>query len=136
VSQEISPKQLHHLLRLSALPQPKSPEEESEMLKTLHSQLHFLRDIQTVDTEGIEPLRSIRDETEGGIEEATIGLDTLEIREALSKEEFKGRNRRPRRKRVDVVDTRGEEDWDVTSTAGRVEEMAGGKYFVVRSGKE
>src|SRR4030081_3089495 len=57
-AEEITPKQLHHLLRLSALPQPKSPEEEAEMLKTLHSQLHFVRDIQSVITDGVEPLQS------------------------------------------------------------------------------
>src|SRR3954454_3409908 len=62
-AQEITPQKLRHLLHLSALPQPKSPVEEAEMLKTLHSQLHFVRDIQSVDTEGVEPLQSIRDET-------------------------------------------------------------------------
>lgn len=106
------------------------------MLQTLHSQLHFLKDIQIVNTEGVEPLRSIRDETEEGKRQATIGLDTPEIREALGKEEVKGRNKRVRRKRGVEVDTKGSEDWDVLSTAGRVEEVAGGRYFVVRSGKE
>lgn len=104
------------------------------MLKTLHSQLHFVRDIQSVDTDGVEPLQSIRDETEEGLKEITIGLDTPEIKEALAKEEVTGRARRPRRKRGDgaLVDTKGAEDWDVLGTAGRTE----GKYFVVRSGKE
>jgi len=104
------------------------------MLKVLHSQLHFVRDIQRVDTEGVEPLQSIRDETEGGIADATIGLEHLE--EALSKEEYIGRNRRPRRKRDEPVDTNGAEDWDILGTASETVETAGGRYFIVRSGKE
>ncbi|TAQ89165.1 hypothetical protein B7494_g2546 [Chlorociboria aeruginascens] len=133
-TQEITPKKLHHLLRLSALPQPKSPEEEAEMLETLHSQLHFVRDIQGVDTDGVEPLRSIRDETEEGIKDATIGMDDL--KEAFAKEEVKGRNRRPRRKRGGEVNTDTVYNWDVFGAAGKIVEMAGGKYFVVKSGKE
>jgi Asp-tRNA(Asn)/Glu-tRNA(Gln) amidotransferase C subunit len=133
-SEEITPAKLHHLLRLSALPLPKSPEEEAEMLKTLHSQLHFVKDIQKVDTEGVEPLQSIRDETEEGIKDITIGMKELE--EAFEKEEIKGRNKRPRRKRGEAVGTKGVEDWDVLGTAGEKVELAGGKFFVVRSGKE
>jgi Glu-tRNAGln amidotransferase C subunit len=133
-SEEISPAKLHHLLRLSALPMPKSREEETEMLKTLHSQLHFVKDIQKVDTEGIEPLQSIRDETEGGTKEITIGME--ELKAAFVKEEIKGRNRRPRRRRGEAVDTKGVEDWDVLGSAREKFELAGGKYFVVRSGKE
>jgi hypothetical protein len=125
---------LHHLLRLSALPLPKSPEEEAEMLKTLHAQLHFVKDIQKVDTEGVEPLQSIRDETEEGIKDITIGMEKL--KEAFEKEEIKGRNRRPRRRRGELVDPNEVEDWDVLGTAGEKVELAGGKYFVVRSGKE
>lgn len=129
---EVTSAKLHHLLRLSALPLPGSPAEEAEMLQTLHSQLHFLKDIQDVDTTGVEPLRSIRDETKEGAEEETIGLDTPDIMEALAKEEVKGRGKRPRRKRVPVE----QERWDVLGTAGSTEQMAGAKYFVVRSGKD
>jgi Asp-tRNA(Asn)/Glu-tRNA(Gln) amidotransferase C subunit len=133
-SEEITPAKLHHLLRLSALPLPKSPKEEAEMLKTLHSQLHFVKDIQKVDTEGVEPLQSIRDETEEGVKDITIGME--ELKEAFEKEEIKGRNRRPRRKRAEVLDTYEVEDWDVLGTAGETVEFAGGKFFVVRSGKD
>ncbi|KAK0100856.1 hypothetical protein ONS95_007303 [Cadophora gregata] len=132
-SAEITPQKLHHLLRLSALPLPKSPEEEASMLATLHSQLHFVRDIQNVDTEGVEPLQSLRDETEEGIEDITIGLETL--REALGKEDIKGRNRRPKRRRGEEVDTKGVEDWNVTKTASEKVKTPGGKFFIVRSGK-
>ncbi|KAH9220792.1 hypothetical protein DL95DRAFT_519667 [Leptodontidium sp. 2 PMI_412] len=133
LSSEITPQKLHHLLRLSALPLPKSPEEEASMLGTLHSQLHFVRDIQNVDTEGVEPLQSIRDETEEGIKDITIGLETL--KEALAKEDIKGRNRRPRRRRDEMVDGTGVEDWDVLKTAGEKVETPGGRFFIVRSGK-
>lgn len=131
INSEITPEKLHHLLRLSALPQPKDAEEEASMLKTLHSQLHFVRDIQSVDTEGIEPLVGIRDETKAGIESETISLDTPEIMKALENEVVLGRNKRPRRRRDVKVDTQGVEDWDVLGTAGRTE----GRYFVVNSGK-
>lgn len=103
------------------------------MLKTLHSQLHFVRDIQSVDTEGVEPLQSIRDETEEGVKEATIGLEDL--KNAFKNEEFVGRNRRPRRRRGEPVNTKGVEDWDVLGTASEKAETPGGRFFVVRSGK-
>jgi len=103
------------------------------MLKTLHSQLHFVRDIQSVNTEGLEPLQSIRDETEEGIENITIGLEDL--KEAFEKEEIVGRNRRPRRKRGDPIDTKGVEDWDVLGTATEKVVTPAGNFFVV-SGKD
>ncbi|RAL66049.1 hypothetical protein DID88_005710 [Monilinia fructigena] len=134
-AEEITVKQLHHLCRLSALPLPKTPEEEKKLLDTLHLQLHFLRDIQKVDTEGIEPLRSIRDETLEAEAYESIGLDTEEIKTALQKEEFEGRNKRPKRRTDGVVDTKGVENWDVTATATENVEFGGGKYFIVRSGK-
>lgn len=131
-SSEITPQKLHHLLRLSALPPPKNQAEETKMLKTLHSQLHFVRDIQNVDTEGVEPLRSIRDETEEGIQEITIGMEDL--KEAFAKEDVRGRNRRPKRRGGEVFDTKGVEDWDVLGTASETVEVGGARYFVVRSG--
>ncbi|KAG9228520.1 hypothetical protein BJ875DRAFT_349545, partial [Amylocarpus encephaloides] len=134
LTEEITPNQLHHLLRLSALPQPKSPEEEAEMLKTLHTQLHFVRDIQNVDTDGVETLQSLRDETDEGLAEVTISLDSL--KKALDEEEVIGRSQRPRRKRGQTVNTVGIEDWDVLRAASEKVVTPGGSYFVVRSGKE
>ncbi|CAG8975240.1 hypothetical protein HYALB_00011940 [Hymenoscyphus albidus] len=148
LKQEITPKQLHHLLRLSALPQPKSPDEEAEMLKTLHTQLHFVRDIQSVNTEGVEPLQSIRDETTAGIKASTITLESL--RHALEEEGVTPRNRRPRRvvEQVPKADPRKtpvvrienstmgtSENWDVMATAGEKVVTPSGSYFVVRSGE-
>jgi hypothetical protein len=104
------------------------------MLKTLHSQLHFVKDIQSVNTDSVEPLQSIRDETEEGIKDITIGVDDL--KEAFQAEEIKGRNKRPRRKRDQPVDTKGIEDWDVLGTASRKVETPLGNYFIVNSKRE
>ncbi|EKD12780.1 hypothetical protein MBM_09009 [Drepanopeziza brunnea f. sp. 'multigermtubi' MB_m1] len=131
---EITPQKLHHLLRLSALPLPKTPQEEACMLADLHSHLHFVHDIQNVDTEGVEPLQNIRDETDEGVRDITIGLE--QMKEALAKEDVVGRNRRPRRRRGEKVDTGDVENWDVLGTAGDKVQGSGGSYFVVRSGKE
>jgi len=125
----IPPKQLHHLLRLSALPQPSSPAAEASMIRTLESQLHFVRAIQQVDTTGVEPLRSIRDETVAGLAEATISVERL--KEALEGEETWGHCRRPRRRRDIPVDTAGSENWEALGTASRT----AGRYFVVKSSK-
>ncbi|KAK4120000.1 hypothetical protein N657DRAFT_532767, partial [Parathielavia appendiculata] len=132
---KITPQTLSHLLRLSALPEPSTPAESSAMLQTLHAQLHFVRDIQRVDTTGVEPLSSIRDETPEGIREATVALATLQ--HALAEEEVYGRCKRPRRMRskgtgggaVRKVEE-GVEDWDVLGCAAETV----GRYFVVRSG--
>lgn len=100
------------------------------MLSTLHAQLHFVRAIQQVDTSGVKPLYAIRDETRAGLGEASIGLGTGAIREALAGEEAAGRCRRPRKRREEGkgVDEAG---WDVL---GQAKERVG-RYFVVRSGK-
>ncbi|SMQ46636.1 unnamed protein product [Zymoseptoria tritici ST99CH_3D7] len=124
---EVSSSQLHHLLRLSALPPPTSPSEETAMLQTLTSQLHFVKQIQSVDTTNVEPLRSLRDETEEGEKEAELGLEAL--KGALAKEEVRGKfHKRIRRKR-EVQDA---EKWDVLGHA----ERKTGRYFVVEGGKD
>lgn len=124
----ISRTQLHHLLRLSALPMPKDEAEENMMIETLRSQLHFVKDIQSVETSGVEPLQAIRDETTAAIRERTIGVETLS--QSLDNEEIKGRNKRPRRKRDSSVQPEGV-DWDALGHA----ERKVGQYFVVNSGK-
>ncbi|KAH6645816.1 hypothetical protein BKA67DRAFT_86795 [Truncatella angustata] len=127
--EEITPSTLLHLLRLSALPPPSSPEEQSQLLGTLRSQLHFVRNIQSIDTTGVTPLVSIRDETAEGVREQTVGLETL--REALGEEHVIGHNKRPRRRRGEGnrVQIKGVEDWDVLKGASE----KAGRYFVVRS---
>ena len=97
------------------------------MLSTLSSQLHFVKDVQNVVTTGVEPLRSLRDETTQGEKEAELGLDAL--RDALGKEEIRGKHhKRIRRRREGVHD----EKWDVLGTASKKV----GRYFVVEGGKE
>jgi hypothetical protein len=97
------------------------------MISVLQSQLSFVRDVQSVNTDGVEPLRSIRDETEEGFREATIGVETL--REALAQETVFGRRRRPRRQRS--AQPREDLEWDPLKTASR----KAGRFFVVKSGK-
>ncbi|KAF1989003.1 hypothetical protein K402DRAFT_319703, partial [Aulographum hederae CBS 113979] len=124
----ISPKQLHHLLRLSALPLPSSPEEETKILNTLRSQLHFVKEIQKVDTTGVPALKSLRDETAAAEREIQVNLDTL--KEAFANEEVLGNYyKRIRRKEETPVDTKGAEDWDVLGSA----QKKVGRYFVVDS---
>ncbi|KAH6610203.1 hypothetical protein Trco_000223 [Trichoderma cornu-damae] len=124
----VTPAQLHHLLRLSALPLPKSPAEEQSMIATLQSQLQFARAVQRVDTKGVEPLRAIRDETEAAVEEITIGLDDL--KDVLAKETLVGHYQRPRKVKERIRSDA--ENWDALATASR----KAGRYFVVESGKK
>ncbi|GJN74339.1 hypothetical protein VFPFJ_06975 [Purpureocillium lilacinum] len=126
-TEPITPAQLHHLLRLAALPLPKTPAEEDAMIATLQGQLRFVRAVQRVDTAGVEPLRAIRDETEEGVREQTIGLQDL--KDALHKEQLVGHYRRPKRVK-ERVDSEAEK-WDALATASK----KAGKYFVVDSGK-
>ncbi|KAF2851005.1 hypothetical protein T440DRAFT_77061 [Plenodomus tracheiphilus IPT5] len=124
---KISPQQLHHLLRLSALPPPESLEQEQKMLDTLAAQLHFVGKIQEVDTTGVAPLRALRDETKQAEEEQTISLNTL--KEALSKEKVIGVHHKRIQRDTTSVDARDVENWDVLGSA----ERKSGSYFVVES---
>lgn len=125
----ITPAQLKHLLNLSALPEPKDGEEEANMLKTLRSQLHFVRAIQEVDTKGIPPLRAIRDETQSAEDEVKISLDA--VKGALEQEEVRGKHYKRIQRKDGPINTKGAEDWDILGHA----ERRAGKYFVVNSGK-
>lgn len=125
----VTPAELRHLLKLCALPLPKTPAEEQDMISTLQSQLHFVRAVQRVDTTGVEPLRSVRDETDEAVREATVGLDTL--RALLDDEVRVGHYQRPKR-RVDADKNKGPneaEDWDALSTAS----TRAGRFFVVQT---
>lgn len=126
--EEISSTQLSHLLRLSALPQPRDAREEASLLSDLRSQLQFVKRIQEVDTTGVKPLQTIRDETSAARDETKLGLEQLG--EALKDEVFVGHHKRPRRVRKEV-DTRGVEDWDPLEAASK----RSGRYFVVESRK-
>ncbi|EMD95980.1 hypothetical protein COCC4DRAFT_35727 [Bipolaris maydis ATCC 48331] len=124
---QVTSQQLHHLLRLSALPPPETPEQEKKMLDTLAAQLHFVGKIQEVDTTGVKPLRAIRDETAAAEEEQKITLETL--KDALAKEKVVGRHHKRIQRDTTPVDAKDVEDWDVLGSA----ERKSGKYFVVES---
>lgn len=126
----VSPKQLHHLLRLSALPPPKDATEEAKMISTLSAQLHFVREIQKVDTTGVRPLQSLRDETQEGVQELEIGMKELE--DAFAQEELRGKYHERIRRRQHTSTQSSQADWDVLGTAGK----RSGKMFVVEGGKE
>ena len=109
----VSKKQLHHLLRLSALPLPADEAEEAKMLEDLGSQLHFVRAIQEVDTDGVEPLVSLRDETVEAAKESEVTVDTL--KEDFAKETVTGtRGRITTSGRAEKEDA---EDWDALACA-------------------
>lgn len=101
------------------------------MLKTLETQLHFVREIQKVDTTGVEPLVSIRDETPEAREEDTITL--ADLQEDLDAEEKVGKNGRVRRVPKDDPKAKKAEDWDLFRMA---EGKTIGRFFVVRKQKE
>jgi Asp-tRNA(Asn)/Glu-tRNA(Gln) amidotransferase C subunit len=124
---QITSQQLHHLLRLSALPPPESSEQEQKMLDTLAAQLHFVGKIQEVDTTVIEPLRAIRDETTAAEEEQTITVATL--KDAFEKEKIIGTHHKRIQRETTPVDAKDAEDWDVLGSA----ERKAGKYFTVES---
>ncbi|KAJ5354222.1 hypothetical protein N7541_006786 [Penicillium brevicompactum] len=126
----LTPKELHHLLRISALPQPANQEEEQSMLDTLESQIHFVKEIQLVDTTGVEPLPRIRDESSDAIKEHTIGIEQL--KEYLAKEKTSGRRGKIQR----IVGVKNDcpdgivWDGDALQSATKTK----GKYFVVEIG--
>ncbi|PYH44188.1 DUF726 domain protein [Aspergillus saccharolyticus JOP 1030-1] len=127
----VTPEQLRHLLRLSALPQPANEEEEKQMLDTLESQIHFVKEIQRVDASGVEPLQSIRDETPEAVKENTIGLEKL--KEALSKERVVGRNKRIQRIETPRNERPDGDIWDGNALAYAPKTK--GKFFVFGSGQ-
>lgn len=124
---KVTSQQLHHLLRLSALPPPESSEQEQKMLDTLAAQLHFVGKIQSVDTTGVEPLRALRDETSEAETEQTISLETL--KNALSKEKVIGVHHKRIQRDSAPVNSRDVESWDVLGSA----ERKSGKYFIVEN---
>lgn len=100
------------------------------MLESLNSQLHFVKEIQSVDTTGVEPLRSIRDETLQGENEKELGMDDL--KDGFAREEKVGRSGRLRTKRNLPEDTNDAEQWDPLAYTGKKV----GRFFVVETGKE
>lgn len=131
----ITPKTLHHLLRLSSLPPPSTPQEESALLNTLHTQLHFVRAIQAVDTKGVAPLTSIRDESSSSSSSSTTAAAAVtldKLKEALAGETRVGFRGRPRRVREENGRARNADEVMVEEKTRNRRERG---YFVVESGK-
>ena len=100
------------------------------MLKSLGSHLHFVNNIRKVDTTGVKPLQSLRDETAAGNREDEVRVEDLA--EAFSQEELKGKYYKRIRRNQDMPeDKEGSEAWDVLGSA----EKRVGRYFVVEGGK-
>lgn len=100
------------------------------MLETLESQIHFVRQVQSVDATGVEPLQCIRDESAEAINENTIGLDAL--KEAMSKEQVSGRRKRIQRIETERNDRPDGDTWD-GNALGQASTTRG-RYFVVEIG--
>lgn len=127
----ITKKQLHHLLRLSALPLPKTNAEEAQMIKDLEAQLQFVQALQRLDTEGVEPLQCIRDETQQGERESMITVESL--REEFDKEVVLGkRGGIIKRKDLPPVEEDDMGDWDPLAQAPKKV----GRYFLVETDKD
>ena len=126
----ITPAQLHHLLRLSALPLPKSESEETKMIQDLRSQLKFVQAIQKVNTDGVEPLQCIRDETKHAEEENMVTVQSL--KDEFDKEVVVGRRGRITKAHTPPDNTEPVENWDPLSQAPKKL----GRYFVVETDKD
>ncbi|KAL8708552.1 MAG: hypothetical protein Q9220_006605 [cf. Caloplaca sp. 1 TL-2023] len=127
----ISENELHHLLRLSALPLPKDSAEQQRMQRDLQSQLRFVRAIQEVDIkDDVQPLQSIRDETEEAMKEREFTLDSLA--DEIAREEVVGKRGRIRaRKGVEAVKAK-EAEVDPLALAPRTV----GRYIAVNTAKD
>ena len=102
------------------------------MIKDLQSQLRFVRAIQEVDTDGVEPLQSIRDETEDAERENEITVATLQ--EEFDKEEVVGKRGRIRWRRdmPNAARDKQAKDWDPLSQAPKKL----GRFIVVDTAKD
>ena len=100
-------------------------------MKTLSAQLHFVKEMQKVDTTGIRPLSAIRDETKEAEQEQEITLESLKY--AFEKERVVGKHyKRIRRQPDKTPKVREPQSWDPLSHAQRTS----GRFFVVDSGSD
>ena len=112
----ITPQTLRHHLHLSGLPPPQTPQEESNLLSALHDQLHFVRHVQSVSTENVNPLIRIGHESDPMVD--TVGvLSYEECVEESKAEEIPGLEWKP---------------WDVCSLKGGSPEGREDGWFTVK----
>ncbi|KAB8346109.1 hypothetical protein FH972_023157 [Carpinus fangiana] len=127
-SKEITTTQLHHLLRLSALSPPETQQQEAQMLHDLRAQLHFVKEVQEVNTTGIRPLRRIYDESSEAESEAELNMKSL--KDAIAQEQRIGKHHKRIKRRWHSTSVVGElETWDVLGQAPRKI----GRFFAVES---
>jgi Asp-tRNA(Asn)/Glu-tRNA(Gln) amidotransferase C subunit len=100
------------------------------MLETLESQIHFVKQVQSVDATDVEPLQCIRDESADAVNERTIGVDRLQG--AMAKERVFGRRKRIQRVESEKNDRPDGDAWD-GNALGHASKTKG-RYFVVETG--
>ncbi|KAL9037766.1 MAG: hypothetical protein Q9180_003537 [Flavoplaca navasiana] len=128
---QVSDKEVEHLLRLSALPIPKDLAEQQRMKKDLQSQLKFVKAIQEIDIpDSVKPLQSIRDETEEGMKEQEITVESLA--NEFAREDVVGIRGRIRRKEGTKAVKGKDERWDPLALAPRTI----GRYVAVNTAKD
>ena len=105
------------------------------MLARLQSQINFVREVQNVNTRGVAPLRSIRDESDEAERENEITVDSL--KDAFAREKVVGKHYK-RIRRVGSLPGEDNDDgkaavgeWDVFGQSVR----RIGNYFVVDHGR-
>ncbi len=104
------------------------------MIADLQAQLRFVRAVQEVDTAGVEPLAALRDESEEGEREGTIGLE--EMRGELGKEVVVGmRGRIVRRKGEEGQGEEGEGEQGGLDLLAQAPRRLG-RYVVVDTAKD
>ena len=102
------------------------------MLKTLESQIHFVKEVQKIDTTGVEPLVAIRDETIQNITEEMITLEKLQP--CLDQEEKVGINGTIRRRKPTQTIT--DSGWDPFELGEGKDSRKKGDFFFVRKAKQ
>lgn len=127
----VSREQLHHLMRLSALNLPQNEVEEDHILQGLDAHLNFVKDIQSVDTSDVKPLRNFHNESQATEHNREITIDSL--REALENEELIGKHQSRIRKKLSTDKiTNDAEALDVSKWPG----ISDGGFFVLDVVKE
>lgn len=101
-------------------------------METLESQIHFVKEVQKVNTNGVEPLVVIRDETAESIHEQTITIEKL--KPYLDQEERVGNNGTIRRRKSTEMIT--DSGWDPFELGDGKETRKKGKYFFVKRSKD
>ncbi len=122
----VDEERLDHLQKLSALSTPDRATEKARMLRHMTSHIHFVREVQQVDTQDASALRSIRVETDSAFSDNQISIDS--VKDALLSEETSGRHFMQIRRRIaSTSDYKSNGGPKIMDSA----ERKSGNYFVV-----